>query len=94
MRPLLRFFGTFGVPQELRTDGGKEFVNSIMAKLIDKLEVEHSITLAYSHEDNGSVNRANREVLQRLRDLVFDTRLINVWSDMLPVVQRLQKFKL
>ena len=93
VRPLLRFFGTFGVPQELRTDGGKEFVNSTMAKLIEKLEVEHSITLAYSHEENGAVERANKEVLRRLRDLVFDTRLINVWSDMLPAVQRLMNSK-
>ena len=67
-------------------------MNSTM-ELVNKLKVEHSITLAYSHEENGSVDRANREVLRRLRDLVFDTRLINVWSDMLPVVQRLQKFK-
>ena len=72
MRPLLRFFGTFGVPKELKTDGGKEFVNSTMAKLIDKLEVEHSITLAYSHEENGAVERANKEVLRRLRDLVIE----------------------
>jgi hypothetical protein len=50
---------------------------------------EHSITLAYSHEENGLVERANKEVLRRLKDLVFDTRLVTIWSDMLPLVQRL-----
>ena len=35
------------------------------------------------------VERANKEVLRRLKDLVFDTRLVSIWSDMLPLVQRL-----
>jgi hypothetical protein len=87
--PLLRFFGTFGWPTELRSDGGKEFVNTTIDLLLDLVGTEHAITLAYSHEENSIVERANKEVLRRLKDLVFDTRLVTIWSDMLPLVQRL-----
>ena len=87
--PLLKFFGTYGWPSELRSDVGKEFGNTTIDLLLDLVGTEHSITLAYSHEENGMVERANKEVLRRLRDLVFDTRLVSIWSDMLPLVQRL-----
>jgi hypothetical protein len=90
IHPLLKFFGTFGWPTELRSDGGKEFVNGTIALLLDLVGTQHSITLAYSHyEEKGMVERANKEVLRRLRDMVFDTRLVSIWSDMLPLVQRL-----
>jgi hypothetical protein len=89
IHPLLRFFGTFGWPTELRSDGGKEFVNSTIELLLDLIGTQHAITLAYSHEENSIVERANKEVLRRLKDLVFDTRLVTIWSDMLPLVQRL-----
>jgi hypothetical protein len=86
---LLKFFGTFGWPTELRSDGGAEFVNSTIQALLDVVGTEHAITLAYSHEENGLVERANQEVLKHLRKLVFDTRLIAIWSDMLTLVQRI-----
>ena len=87
--PLLRFFGTFGWPTELRSDGGKEFVNSIIAVILEVGGTNHNITLAYSHEENAIVERANKEVLRRLKELIFETRLISIWADMLPLVQRL-----
>ena len=87
--PLLKFFGIFGWPSELRSDGGKEFVNSLITLLMDVVGSQHFITLAYSHEENAIVERANKEVLRRLRDLIFETRLVAIWTDMLPLVQRI-----
>jgi hypothetical protein len=86
---LMRFFGTFGWPSELRSDNGSEFVNHLIDLLLDVVGVQHSITLAYSHEENAIVERANKEVLRRLRALVFETRLVTIWSDLLPLVQRI-----
>ena len=82
--PLLKFFGTFGWPSELRSDGGKEFVNSLITLLMEVVGTQHFITLAYSHEENAIVERANKEVLRRLRDLIFENRLVAIWTDMLP----------
>ena len=88
-RILIRFFGTFGWPSELRSDGGAEFVNKLIDLLLEVVGVHHSITLAYSHQENASVERANKEVLRRLRALIFETRLVTIWSDLLPLVQRI-----
>jgi hypothetical protein len=87
--PLLKFFGTFGWPSELRSDGGAEFVNATIDMLLQVVGTQHSITLAYSHEENSIVERANKEVLRRLQALIFESRLVAIWSDMLPLVQRI-----
>lgn len=56
---------------------------------MDVVGTQHYITLAYSHEENSMVERANKEVLRRLRDLIFEKRLVTIWSDLLPLVQRI-----
>jgi len=57
--------------------------------LLQVVGTQHSITLAYSHEENSIVERANKEVLRRLQALIFESRLVAIWSDMLPLVQRI-----
>jgi hypothetical protein len=46
----------------------------------------------YTPTANGIVERANRSILQRLREMIFSKRLVkhpeHVWSDLLPLVQR------
>ena len=57
----------------MRSDGGAEFVNKLIDLLLEVVGVHHSITLAlYSHQENASVERANKEVLRRLRALKLD----------------------
>jgi hypothetical protein len=46
--------------------------------------------LLYSKEENGIVERANKEVMRHLRATIFDRRVVNNWSsDYLPLVQRI-----
>jgi len=57
------FCGTYyGFPSEVRSDGGKEFVNELLKLVLDLVGTK----LAYSHEENGNVERGNREVLSNL----------------------------
>jgi hypothetical protein len=92
-RAILRTMGNFGVPLTIRSDGGKEFVNDILASIELILGVEHHKVMPYHHEGNSLAERANRSVLENLRNIIFDKRYIlngqHQWSDLLPLVQRI-----
>ena len=51
--------------------------------------VDWASTMAYSKEENAIVERANKEVMRHLRNIVFDKDIITRWSDYLPLVQRI-----
>ncbi len=65
----------YGIPITIRSDRGTQFVNGIIKELLDLLQVEHEVSLAYSKEQNAIVERANREVMRHLTAIVFDKRV-------------------
>jgi hypothetical protein len=40
------------------------------------LGIEQELITPYSHEENGIVERMNKEVMRHLRDILFDKRSI------------------
>jgi hypothetical protein len=92
-RAILRTVGNFGVPLRIRSDGGKEFINDILASVELILGVEHHKVMPFHHEGNSLAEKANRAVLENLRNIIFDKRYIlngeHQWSDLLPLVQRI-----
>jgi len=85
---LIQFTGRFRTPVQFTTDSGANFKSKIISGLTKKLGVEHNLTKAYSKQQNGMVERVNREILEHLRGLIFDKRVQNKWSRYLPIVQR------
>jgi hypothetical protein len=59
-----------------------------MQGLMTRLGTEHQLTKAYSKEQNGIVERVNREVISHLKAIIFDRRVQAKWSKYLPIVQR------
>lgn len=53
------------------------------------LSVEHTLSVAYSHEENAIVERSNRSIMDHLRPIVLNRRWQSRWSDALPLVQRI-----
>ena len=92
-RAILRTVGNFGVPLTIRSDGGKEFINDTLASIELLMGVKHHQIMAYHHEGNSLAEKANRSVLENLRNLIFDNRYNfngeHQWSDLLPLVQRI-----
>jgi hypothetical protein len=92
-RAIIKTVGVFGVPLTIRSDGGKEFVNNILASLELIMGTKHHTVMPYHHQGNSLAEKANRAVLENLRNIIFDKRYIlngeHQWSDLLPLVQRI-----
>jgi hypothetical protein len=92
-RALLQTVGIFGVPLTIRSDGGGEFVNDILRALEHVLGTTHHKVSPYLHTGNALAEKANRSILEHLRNLIFDKRLKlhgeHQWSDLLPLAQRI-----
>ena len=86
---LLNWVCRYGVPSRLRSDNGTQFVNELIRAFCTLYDINHHTIAAYSHEQNGMVERANKQVLTYLRAIVFDRNVIEDWSAMLPMAQKI-----
>jgi transposase InsO family protein len=86
---LLHHFGRFGSPNKLRSDRGPHFIASVIKEFLGLIGSEHCLTLAYSSEENAIVERQNKEVNRHLMALTFDTKTIEDYKELLPLVQRI-----
>jgi hypothetical protein len=87
---LLDWVGRFGTPDQLMTDGGGQFVNQLWEQLTLLMGSEKLESFPSSHEENSLVERANKEVIKHLRNILFDRQIQHTdWSTYLPIVQRI-----
>ena len=88
-KELIKYFGRYGEPAQVLTDGGSQFSNEQIAELIKLAGCEHTICLSYSKEENSIVERSNREVMRHTRALIYDICDNSEWEDLVPVAQRI-----
>ena len=86
---VVQHMGRYGLPCSYLTDNGSQFVNDTIDQLCDMLDIEHVTIHAYSSQENGIVERCNKEVQRHLRDIIYDTRDIQSWATYVPIVQRI-----
>lgn len=81
--------GRYGSCTQLITDNGSQYTSELMNELIRLGGMQvHRIT-PYSHEENAMVERANKEVMRHVRNIVFDKKTVDDWRFNLPQVQRI-----
>ena len=85
---LLIHMGTFGVPVDIGSDGGSQFMQ-VIDELIAIVGATHSVTLAHSHEESGIIERANKEIMRHLRAFLFEQTIGADWRVYLPFTQRI-----
>ncbi len=81
--------GRYGPPRAIRSDRGTQFVNGLIDEFVKLLKVDHQLTLPYRPEANGTVERANQEIMRFLQAIVINNRQQQSWSRCLPFVQRI-----
>jgi transposase InsO family protein len=88
-RMLVRHIGIFGCPSQIVSDRGTHFTAEIIQELMVLVGINHVLTLAASKQENAAVENANKRSQEYLRSMLFDNRILNRWSDVLPLVQRI-----
>lgn len=86
---LVEHFGRFGQPSAIRSDNGTQFINQLHDELYRLTGIERIRTIPHSHEENGLVERANKEILRHVRSILFDRGIHKEWNIAIPMVQRI-----
>ena len=86
---LIEHFGIFGCPAQLLSDNGSQFVNELIKEFTKLIGTEHITTMAYSKEENGMVERSNKETMRHLRNLIFEFKDTTKWTRYAKLVQRI-----
>lgn len=86
---IVQHLGRYGIPDEILTDNGPSFKSDLMNALCTVIDTNHIRITPYSHEENGIVERANKEVVRFLSDIVQDRNVVDNWVSCLPLVQRI-----
>ncbi len=73
----------FGPMKVLVSDQGKEFVNSIMAKICKQLGIAHQTTSALHPQSNGLVKQTNQTILTYLHKYLSQG---NNWTTLVPFI--------
>jgi reverse transcriptase-like protein/integrase-like protein/chromodomain-containing protein len=81
--------GRAGVVQEIMSDRGSQYINSVMEEYCRFWGIRHRTSLPYRPQANGIIERANQEILRHLKAIVYATRVINQWYIYLPLIERL-----
>ena len=76
-KALRRFFATFGVPEEIATDGGPEFVALETKDFYKRWGVKHRLSSAYHPQSNGRAELAVKSVKRLLEENVSSTGDLN-----------------
>ena len=82
-KELTKVFTTFGVPDILHSDHGRNFESAILHQTLDVFGVMKSRTMAYHTQGDCMLERFNHSLLQMLRAYVQEEA---DWERFLPLV--------
>ena len=86
---LLKHFGRFGAPAQIRSDNGPHFTAEVFKDFLSLVGVQHCRTLPYSSQENSLVERTNKEINRHIRAFTYDNNSLDSYVDSLPFVQRI-----
>ena len=88
-RCLLQFVGRYGIPLEIVSDCGTQFVNELITEFVRLVGADRILTIPHSKEQNAIVERCNKEVLRKLMFIMLEKHNTKDWDEFYPIVQRI-----
>jgi hypothetical protein len=88
-RMLTQHVGIFGCPRRIVSDKGTQFTSDLIKEFMTILGTDHHLTLVGSKQEDSQAENANKRAQEFLRSMLFDRRIVQRWSDVLPLVQRI-----
>jgi hypothetical protein len=82
-----------GNPVRSYPRNGTEFANQSIKELFAACGVNDVKTLAYSKEENSLVERANKEVMRHLRNILFETNLTTPCEQHLGTIMKIMNYQ-
>lgn len=67
VKPLIRFYSTFGLPKYTQSDQGSNIISKLFANVIGQLNITHQVSSAYHPESQGALERFNLTMKTMLR---------------------------
>jgi transposase InsO family protein len=86
---LVSVLGRYGIASTLWSDQGSQYKNSLIDELVRMVGLRQKFGIANHSQSNGTVERANAEVLKHLRALTWNFGAFERWSELLPMAQRI-----
>ena len=83
-KALMQFITTFGVPNRIHSDLGKEFVNKVLSALLEILGSTKSNTTAYHPQGNAYAERIHKFFRQAVASYYEDDH--RIWDEYLPIL--------
>jgi transposase InsO family protein len=85
---LIQWTATFGIPSHIRTDNSSQFAGEY-AEILRLLKIQQHYIQAYSHQENGLIEAANKQLLRHLGALLLENRSKEYWHIMMYVATRI-----
>ncbi|GFY49923.1 retrovirus-related pol polyprotein from transposon tnt 1-94 [Trichonephila inaurata madagascariensis] len=68
--------------KEVLSDGGREVINSIAKSILEKFGISSRMSMPYTPQQNGAVERENRTIVESARSIIYASNLpLKLWAE-------------
>ena len=91
-KTMINHMYVYGVPDKIISDNSTEY-DAEFKEMLSILQIENYRIHAYSHQENGIVERANKEVIRHMRNIAYELRKSTSWDEEIPRIQAIMNEK-
>ena len=85
-KAIMEYIYVYGIPNTICSDNGSQFL-SVFEETLAILQTENYKIKAYSHQENGIVERVNKEIRRHLNVLIHEKKEKDQWDEHYLMIQ-------